>query len=220
MSQHRHALDERLRAYLLASQPREHEELRRLRELTQTLPNGRMQILPEQGHFLALLVKLTGARRVLEVGTLTGYSAMSLALALPDDGKLISCDIDADMVAIGRPFWERAGVSHKVETIIGPALTTVTELAGHAASSFDLAFIDADKPSYDGYYEMSLRLVRPGGLIVLDNMLWRGEAADPTNLDARTVSVRRLNAKIADDERVDRVMLPIGDGMTLARRRR
>jgi O-methyltransferase len=187
--------------------------------MTQTLPNAHMQILPEQGHFLALLVKLLGAHSVLEIGTFTGYSTMALALALPADGKVTTCDLDEDSVAVGRTFWEKAGVVKRIDVMIGPALTTLAELTNKAASSFDLAFIDADKMAYDRYYEFALRLVRPGGLIVLDNMFQRGEVADPHNNDPRTVLVRALNAKIANDDRVDRVMLPVADGMTLARRR-
>lgn len=219
MSQARIPPDDRLHAYILANEPPEHQELRKLRDITRTLPRATMQIMPEQAHFLAFLVKLVGARHLLEIGTFTGYSAMAMALALPSDGKLLTCDVDPETVAIGRPFWERAGVADRIETIIGPALATLAAMAREEADRFDLAFIDADKPAYDGYYEFALRLVRPGGLIVLDNMLQRGEVADSSNEDPRTLSIRALNAKIANDDRVDRVMLPIADGMTLARRR-
>jgi O-methyltransferase len=219
MSRIRTAPDERLYAYLLACEPPEPEELRNLRDLTEAMPNARMQILPEQGHFLALLVKLIGARRVLEVGTFTGYSAMAMALALPPDGRVVTCDLHEEPIGVGRPLWKQAGVAAKIDVIIGPALDTLGRLEGGNVESFDLVFIDADKTAYGRYYEFALRLVRPGGLIVLDNVLQRGEVADPGNNDPRTMSLRALNAKIARDDRIDRVMLPIADGMTLARRR-
>jgi O-methyltransferase len=219
MDQIRTVPTEQLIAYLLANEPPEHVELSKLRSLTQGLQRSIMQIAPEQGHFLAFLVKLIGARRVLELGTFTGYSAMAMALALPDDGRLITCDVDDETVNIGAAFWQRAGVAHKIEVRIGPALATLDRLERHGGPSFDLVFIDADKPAYDAYYEAALRLVRPGGVIVLDNMFQRGEVSAPSQNDARTEAVRALNAKIAGDDRVDRVMLPIADGMTLARRR-
>ena len=219
MSRIRTPPDERLHTYILANEPPEHEELRNLRDLTQALPYGHMQILPEQGHFLAFLVKVIDARQVLEIGTFTGYSAMALALALPPDGQIVTCDLNEAMVTVGRPCWERAGVANKIAVMIGPALTTLAHLTNERTGGFDLAFIDADKMEYDRYYEFALRLVRPGGLIVFDNMFQRSEVADPDNNEPRTVSVRALNAKIAKDERVDRVMLPIADGMTLTRRR-
>jgi predicted O-methyltransferase YrrM len=219
MAQIRTVPTEQLIAYLLANEPPEHEELSKLRSLTQELPRSIMQIAPEQGHFLAFLIRLIGARRVLELGTFTGYSAMAMALALPDDGRLITCDVNDEMVSIGSAFWHRAGVAHKIEVRIGLALATLDRLERKGASSFDLVFIDADKPTYDSYYEAALRLIRPGGMIVLDNMFQRGEVSDPCQSDARTTAVRALNTKIAIDERVDRVMLPVADGMTLARRR-
>jgi predicted O-methyltransferase YrrM len=219
MAQIRTVPSDQLIAYLLASQPPEHEELCKLRSLTRDLPRSIMQIAPEQGHFLAFLIKLMGARRVLELGTFTGYSAMAMALALPDDGRLVTCDVNAEIVSIGSTCWQRAGVAHKIEVRIGPALATLDRLKREGSPSFDLVFIDADKPTYDSYYEAALRLVRPGGMIVLDNMFRYGEVADPCQSDARTTAVRALNAKIAGDERVDRVMLPVADGMTLARRR-
>jgi O-methyltransferase len=155
----------------------------------------------------------------LELGTFTGYSAMAMALALPDDGRLITCDVDEETVSIGAAYWQRAGVAHKIEVRIGPALAALDRLERECAPSFDLVFIDADKPAYDSYYEAAFRLIRPGGVIALDNMFRYGEVADPCQSDARTTAVRALNAKIASDERVDRVMLPVADGMTLARRR-
>jgi len=179
-----------------------------------------MQIAPEQGHFLTFLARLIGARRTLEIGTFTGYSALAMALALPADGRIVACDISEEWVSIGRPFWQRAGVADKIEVRIGPAIETLQQLERDgAAGSFDLAFIDADKENMDGYYEGALRLVRPGGLVILDNMFQGGRIIDPDNNDYRTNVVRDLNSKIAADERVDRVLVPIGDGMTLARRR-
>jgi len=210
--------DESLYAYLQSQEPPEHPELAKLREVTQTLPRGRMQIAPEQGHFLSLLARLIGARRTLEIGTFTGYSALAMALALPADGRIVACDISEDWVSVGRPFWQRAGVAEKIEVRIGPAIETLQRLERDGAD-FDLAFIDADKENMDGYYESALRLVRRGGLIILDNMFQGGRVIDADNDDFRTSVVRDLNSKIAADERVDRVLVPIGDGMTLARRR-
>ena len=213
-------MDERLYAYLLAHEPPEHEELRALREHTQDMPDGRMQITPEQGDLLALLARLMTARRTLEIGTFTGYSTLAVALALPSDGEIVACDINSEWAMIGQPFWNRAGVADKIDLRIAPALATLTDLECHnGRSAFDFAFIDADKTGYDAYYEHVLRLVRPGGLIVLDNMLRRGRVADPNEADADTLALRELNVKIAGDERVDRVLLPIATGMTLARRR-
>ncbi len=213
-------IDERLYGYLLAHQAPEHEELQALRLRTQVMPDGRMQITPEQGHLLGLLIRLMGARRILEIGTFTGYSALSMALALPAEGRIVACDINEEWTSIGRAYWRRAGVAHKIDLRIAPAVETL-ELLEHKSDmdQFDFAFIDADKTGYDTYYEGALRLVRPGGLIVLDNMLRRGRVADPNESDADTVALRELNVKIAHDNRVDRVLLPIGSGVTLARRR-
>ena len=180
---------------------------------------ARMQITPEQGHLLGFLARLIGARRTLELGTFTGYSALAMALALPDQGRVVTCDINIEWVDIGRPYWAKAGVADRIEIMIGPAADTLERINREGAQPFDLAFIDADKAGYDHYYERTLRLVRPGGLIVLDNILQRGRVADARETDADTVSVRGLNAKIAGDERVDRVILAVGDGMTLVRRR-
>jgi predicted O-methyltransferase YrrM len=179
-----------------------------------------MQITPEQGHLLALLVRLIGAQRVLEIGTFTGYSALAMALVLPADGCLTACDISEEWTGIARTHWQRAGVADKIYLRIAPALATLAQLEGEGGlDGFGLVFIDADKTGYDAYYEAALRLVRPGGLIVLDNMLRRGRVADPCDKEADTVALRNMNTKIAADERVDRVLLPIASGMTLARRR-
>ena len=213
----RAALNETLYDYLQATQPPEHGEQVKLRELTRQLPRWRMQISREQGHFLTFLVRLIGARRTLEIGTFTGFSALTVALALPPDGKVVGCDISDEWVNVGRPFWKAAGVDAKIEIKIGPALDTLQQFE-RDGESFDLAFIDADKENMDAYYESSLKLVRVGGLIVLDNMFQRGTVADDDDSDPRTAIVRTLNAKIAKDDRVDRVLLPVGDGMTLVRR--
>jgi predicted O-methyltransferase YrrM len=214
------ALDDRLHAYLLAHQPPEHGQLQALRARTSVLPDARIQITPEQGHFLALLVRLVAARRVLEIGTFTGYSALAMALALQPGARLTTCDVNAEWTAVGREYWCQAGVADRINLRLAPAIDTLQSLEKEGGTSqFDMAFIDADKTSYDAYYEAALRLVRTGGLIVLDNTLRRGRLADPSERDADTLALRAINTKIAADERVDRVLLPIASGMTLARLR-
>jgi predicted O-methyltransferase YrrM len=212
-------LDESIYSYVLLHQPPEHDELRALRQRTATMPDGHMQIAPEQGHLLAFLIRLIGARRGIEVGTFTGYSALAIALALPSDGELLACDVSVEWTGIGRRYWERAGVASKIDLRIAPALETLNRLEAHDRSGWDFAFIDADKPAYEAYYESTLRLVRPGGLIALDNMLRRGRVADPCQSDADTTAIRTLNDKIAKDDRVDHVLLAVAGGMTLVRRR-
>jgi predicted O-methyltransferase YrrM len=213
-------LTERLYDYLLKVSVREPPLLAELREETAKLPLAIMQISPEQGQFMALLVELIGARRAIEVGTFTGYSALCVALALPPRGKLIACDISDEFTSVGRPYWARAGVAGKIDLRLGPALETLRGLlAEGAAGSFDFAFIDADKKEYDGYYEAILKLLRPGGLMAIDNVLWGGAVADSRKRDADTVAIRALNKKLRDDERVSLSLLPIGDGLTLARKR-
>jgi O-methyltransferase len=211
-------LDTRLYAYVLASEPPEHEQLRMLRERTSLLPKGFMQITPEQGHLLAFLVRLIAAGRALEIGTFTGYSALAMALALPPEGRVVACDISREWTDIGRPYWEKAGVSGKIELRVGPALDTLKALEHEGVDCFDLAFIDADKTGYDDYFESALRLVRRGGMIVLDNMLWGGRVADPDESDPNACALRKLNMKIAGDTRVDHVLLALASGMTLVRR--
>jgi caffeoyl-CoA O-methyltransferase len=179
-----------------------------------------MQVSPEQGQFMALLVRLLGARRCLEVGTFTGYSALACALALPPDGRLVTLDISAEWTAVARRHWLDAGVADRIDLRLGPAAGSLAALlAEGAADSFDFAFVDADKTGYDAYYELALQLVRPGGLIAFDNVLWSGRVADPNAQDADTTALRALNRKLHADARVDLSMLPIGDGLTLARRR-
>ena len=212
-------LDEPLQNYLRAHSLREHPAQVALREATSGHKSAGMQISPEQGQFMALLVRVLGARRAIEVGTFTGYSALTVALALPDDGRLLACDISDEYTRVGRPFWAQAGVAHKIELVLAPALQTLdARLAAGEAGSHDFAFIDADKASYDAYYERCLQLVRSGGLIAIDNTLWGGAVAKPAD-DADTLALQALNAKLHRDERVDLSLLPIGDGLTLARKR-
>jgi caffeoyl-CoA O-methyltransferase len=213
-------LTDRLYEYLMANGLREHPVQRRLREATAGMPGAGMQIAPDQGQFMAMLVRLTGAKRAIEIGTFTGYSALSVALAMPADGHLICCDVNAKTAAIAREHWTLAGVVEKIDLRLAPALETLDELlANRMAGRFDSIFIDADKGNYDGYYERSLRLLRAGGLIMVDNTLWGGAVADPDDEDSSTQSIRALNAKIHADQRVDMCLLPVGDGLTLALKR-
>jgi len=212
-------LDDRLNRYLAKNHPPEHAVLADLRKRTAKLPGAEMQVAPEQGHLLAFLAKLIGATNALEIGTFTGYSALAVALALPKDGHLIACDVSEAWTSIGRQHWEKAGVAGKIELRLGPALDTLKDLKREGwTNRFDFAFIDAAKSEYDAYYERALQLVRKGGLIAIDNMLWGGAVADPKAKDADTRALRALNAKIAGDRRVDAVLLPVGDGMMVARR--
>ena len=215
-------LSDALHDYVLSVAVREPEILARLRaETTKVTRQGWLQIAPEQGAFMALLVELIGARRTLEVGVFTGYSALVVALALPEGGRVMACDINEEWTAIARRFWSEAGVADKIELRLGPALVTLDGLLAEGlADAYDFAFIDADKENYDGYYERALRLVRPGGLIAIDNVLWHGRVIDPHWADAETKAIRALNAKLHDDERISLSLVPIGDGMMLARRRR
>ena len=205
--------------YVLDHSLREHPAQAALREATRQHPHGGMQISPEQGQFMALLVKLIGARRTIEIGVFTGYSALSVALALPDDGRVLACDISDEYTRVGQPHWAQAGVAHKIDLRLAPALQTLDQcLAAGESGQYDFAFIDADKVSYDACYERCLRLVRPGGLIVVDNTLWGGDVAGSAR-DADTVALRAFNDKLHGDERIDLSLLPISDGVTLARRR-
>ncbi|MPY90370.1 MAG: SAM-dependent methyltransferase [Luteitalea sp.] len=215
-------LDDTLYAYLQRVSLREPSLLRRLREETTALADeqARMQISAEQGQLMALLVRLLGARRTLEIGVFTGYSTLAVGLALPPDGRIIACDISKEWTDVARRYWEEAGVAHKIDLRLGAALRTLDSLlAADPAETFDFAFIDADKKSYDAYYERALMLLRPGGLIALDNMLWSGKVADPTVQDEDTRALRALNEKLHVDRRVDLSLIPIGDGLTLVRKR-
>ncbi|OLP16872.1 SAM-dependent methyltransferase [Leptolyngbya sp. 'hensonii'] len=206
--------------YLLSVSLRESEILAQLRQETARLPGAIMQITPDQGQFLGLLVRLIGGKKALEVGVFTGYSSLSIALALPADGQLIACDVDPDCTAIARRYWQAAGVADKIDLRIAPALTTLDQLlATGQAGSFDFAFIDADKQNYENYYERALQLIRPGGVIAVDNVLWSGRVADPADGDKRTPIIRAFNQKLYRDERVDLSLLPIADGLTLALKR-
>ena len=212
------ALTDELLAYLHKVSLREAEPLRLLREETAKLPMAGMQISPDQWQFMALLVRLIGARRCLEIGTFTGYSSLAVALALPPDGRVVCCDVSEEYTAVARRAWASAGIADKITLHIAPARATLDKLrAAGQRGSFDFAFIDADKENYDAYYEASLELVRPGGLIAIDNVLWSGAVADSKRQDADTKALRALNLKLHDDERIDLSMLPIGDGLTLAR---
>jgi predicted O-methyltransferase YrrM len=211
-------LNDALYDYLLRASLTPDPLLDRLRDET-TRVTGQwagMQISRDQGRFMQVLVKLTGARAYLEVGTFTGYSAVVVAQAMPAEGKVVCCDISEEWTSVGRKYWEEAGVAHKVDLRLAPALETMAALARTAAGTFDITFLDGDKKEYDGYYEHSLTLLRPGGLVLIDNVLWGGAVADPEKNDEGTVAIRALNDKIRDDSRVFSVMVSIGDGLTMA----
>ncbi|WP_149087877.1 O-methyltransferase [Pseudomonas prosekii] len=210
-------LDDSLYQYLLDVSLRETSLLKRLRDETQALPMARWQVAPEQGQFLALLVKLTGAKRLLEVGTFTGYSALCMAQALPDDGSLICCDIAGDYNAIARRYWQEAGVAQRIDLRLAPALETLATL--DQPGQFDLMFIDADKANYPNYLEHALRLLPVGGLAVFDNTLWSGRVLESNPESADTRAIQALNRALREDQRVDLSLLPIGDGLTLCRKR-
>jgi len=215
-------LTEPLYEYLLRIGVREAAPLRSLRaETLARVPDyARMQIAPEQGALMAMLVELFGARRALEVGVFTGYSALAVALALPDDGVVVACDVSQEWAEIGRPYWEDAGVAHKIDLRIAPALETMeTLLAEGQAGKFDFAFLDAEKTEYSDYYERALELLRPGGLCAIDNVLWNGRPADPAVDDADTRAIRTFNERVHADERVSLALVPVADGLTLARKR-
>lgn len=206
--------------YLLAVSLREHPALARLRAETAGHPRVNMQIAPEQGQFMALLVQLIGARHCIEVGVFTGYSSLAVALALPPTGRLVACDVNEEYTAIAQRYWHEAGVAGKVELRIAPALETLDALLNEGGRAhYDFGFIDADKGAYEAYYERLLELLRPGGLLAIDNTLWNGAVAEPADRDPDTVAIRAFNEKLRDDGRVDLSLVPIGDGLTLARKR-
>ncbi len=220
MSSRTFTLPDALYDYLVSVSLRESDVLRRLRKETATLPRAHMQIAPEQGQLMALLVRLLGARRCLEVGVFTGYSTLCVASALPPDGRIVACDVNEAWTAIARLYWREAGVADRIELCLAPALDTLDRLLAEGeAGAFDFAFIDADKPNYWHYFERALELLRPGGLIAVDNTLWYGRVADVANHDDETEAIRAFNRRVHDDPRVDVSLVPIGDGMTLALKR-
>lgn len=205
--------------YLLANSLREKPLFKKLRQATAKMPMAGMQISPEQGQFMALLVELIGAKKAIEIGTFTGYSSLSVASVLPANGHLWCCDVSEEFTSVARKFWKLAKVDKKITLTLAPATETVAKLIKQHKGTFDFAFIDADKANYDAYYEGALKLLRKGGLIAIDNVLWGGRVADPKRKDADTSAIRKLNAKILKDKRVSASLLPIGDGLTLARKR-
>ena len=209
-----------LRDYMLSISLRESDVLRRLREETAAHPNAHFQIAPEQGQLMALLLEMIGARRVVEVGVFTGYSSLVMALALPEEGRIVACDISEEYTAVARRYWSEAGVAHKIDLRLAPALDTLADLIREGgAGSYDFAFVDADKENEDHYYEQLLKLVRPGGVIAVDNVLWSGRVIDPEADDAETLAIARFNQKLSRDERVSLSVVPIADGLAMAVKR-
>ncbi len=205
--------------YLLDASVEENDVFTRLREETSKLPKSGMQISPDQGQFFAFLIRLIDARKALEIGTFTGYSALAVACALPKHGKLICCDVSEEWTSIGKRYWSEAGVAEKIDLRLGPAIDTLDSMIETGENnSFDFAFIDADKTNYDAYYERSLKLIRPNGVIAIDNVLWGGDVADPNKTDETTETIRAIAHKVRDDKRVNACMLSIGDGVILARK--
>lgn len=213
-------LNDQLYQYYQSVAFREADVLKDLRLETQNLEFFNMQIAPEQGAFMAMLVQLSGAQRIVEVGTFTGYSSLSMAMALPDEGELYALDISEEWTNIARKYWQKAGVDDKIELMIAPAVKSLQALLQQGLNNqIDLMFIDADKPGYQAYFELGLQLVRKGGVILFDNVLWGGDVADDTVNDENTSALRELNQFLLEDSRIDLAMLPIGDGLTLARKR-
>jgi predicted O-methyltransferase YrrM len=212
-------VDPAIQEYIIANVVREHSILRELRDETARHPHARMQIGPEQGQLMQLLAHTIGARRYLEIGVFTGYSALAMALALPDDGYVLACDVNEEFTAIARRYWQAAGVSPKIDLQLAPALETLASARVQNGEPFDIAFIDADKVNVGNYYERALELVRPGGLILVDNVLWSGAVLDASTSDPDTLALRELNARVGRDERVDVALLPVCDGLLIARKR-
>ncbi|MDH3589428.1 MAG: class I SAM-dependent methyltransferase [Gammaproteobacteria bacterium] len=209
-----------LYSYLLSVSVREDNLLKQLREETAQLPESVMQISPDQGQFMALLVRLMGARTAIEVGVFTGYSSLCVARALPAEGRLLCCDVSEEWTSIARRYWDTAGVADRIELVLAPAIETLrSRIRNGEAGRYDFAFIDADKESYDQYFELCLELIRPGGLLVFDNVLWSGEVMDNDSDDPEVRSLQALNRKLHRDERVDISLLPLADGLFLARKR-
>ena len=217
MSKQTLGLEQNLYDYFLSVSLREADILTQLRQETAQMPRSIMQISPEQGQFMALLVKLMGAKKTLEIGVFTGYSSLVVALALPADGKIVACDVSEEYTSIARRYWQQAGVADKIDLHIAPALETLDNLlAAGEAGTFDFAFIDADKGNYENYYERSLELIRPGGLIAIDNVLWSSKVADLEIQDNQTNKIRAFNRKLHQDSRITLSLVPIADGLTLA----
>ncbi len=220
MSKNPIANDEALYDYLKSVSVRETTQLIQLRKQTASMPSSGMQISPDQGQFMAMLVHLIEAKHIIEIGTFTGYSTLCMALALPDDGRIIACDVSREWTTVGQVYWDQAGVQDKIDLRLGPALDTLDSLLSQGCQgTFDLAFIDADKANYDHYYEKCLQLIKPNKLILIDNVFWGGAVLDSQRDDEDTNSIRALNAKIATDPRIDRSMITIGDGLTLVRKK-
>jgi predicted O-methyltransferase YrrM len=219
MSSSTFTLPESLQRYLMEHSLRDQPLLRELREETAAMPRGGMQISPEQGQFMQLLVKVLGAKKCIEVGVFTGYSSLCVALALPADGRIVACDVSEEWTAVARRYWAKAGVAGKIDLRLAPATQTLDGLlAAGEAGHYDFAFIDADKGGYRDYYERCLKLLRPGGLVAIDNTLWSGRVADPAEASEDTVHIRRFNDFVHGDTRVEMSLLPVGDGLTLARK--
>ncbi len=212
-------VDQKIQQYVIDTVVREDPHLRALREETAQRPNSRMAIGPEQGQLMALLARTIGARRYLEIGVFTGYSSLAMALALPADGAIVACDVSEEFTSVARRHWRAAGVENKIDLRIAPALETLARLRDDGVEPFDMAFIDADKENVVAYYERALELVRPGGLILVDNVLWGGSVVDPSDRDADTRALRDVSAKAGRDERVDATLLPVCDGLLIARKR-
>ncbi len=212
-------VDQGIQEYIIGSTVREHPLLRELREETARMPNARMQIGPEQGQLMALLAHVIGARRYLEIGVFTGYSSLAMALALPRDGHILASDVSEEYTAVARRYWEAAGVTDKIDLRIGPALETLKAVRVKNGAPFDMAFIDADKANVNAYYEACLELVRPNGLVLVDNVLWGGAVVDPADDDPDTQALREVSRLAGRDERVEAVLLPVCDGLLIARKR-
>jgi len=205
--------------YIVDTTVRENPVLAELHAETSTMPGAGMQIGSDQGQFMGLLARAVGAKRYLEIGVFTGYSSLAMALALPDDGRVVACDVSEEYTTVAKRYWQKAGVEKKMDLRLGPAIATLDKMIADKVEPFDIAFIDADKANYDAYYERCLQLVRPGGLILCDNMLWSGRVIDKSRHDEDTDALRALNAKAGKDERVDVALLSVGDGVLIARRR-
>ena len=212
-------IDDNIYEYIINNSLRDLPILKKLRDETRKMPDGRMQISSDQGQFMGFLVKLMNATKIIEVGTFTGYSSLVMALALHENGQIISCDISKEYTAVARRFWQEAGVSNKITLLLGLAKDSLVDLIKNGeAGKFDMAFIDADKANYKIYYENCLDLLRPGGLILIDNVLWSGKTANSEEMDADTIAIRELNFALQKDKRIDLSLIPIGDGLTLARK--